>query len=237
MEDFFDLVSNTADGALALNREQRIIFWNEAAEALLGFTVEDALGRFCYEVICGRDESGRLVCHRECRDVMAAIRQEPVPTHDILVRTKAGREVWLSVSSILIPSHRSGRCVLVHLFRNVSRQKELERCVQQLVSSVVELPSARAAYPPVRLSPCRSPCPSAGDLTRREREVLGLLASGVSSRAIAEQLFISPSTVRNHVHNILAKLGVHSQLEAVSLTLRNGLIREGHQWGGPGPGK
>jgi DNA-binding NarL/FixJ family response regulator len=51
-----------------------------------------------------------------------------------------------------------------------------------------------------------------------------LLARGLDSRAIAGRLFISERTERNHVANILAKLGVHSRLQAVLLCLRSGLI-------------
>jgi len=60
--------------------------------------------------------------------------------------------------------------------------------------------------------------------SRRERDVLRLLGSGASTRTIAKKLFISPATARNHVRHILAKLQVHSRLEAVTLALRNGLI-------------
>ncbi len=62
------------------------------------------------------------------------------------------------------------------------------------------------------------------DLTDREREVLRLLAAGASTKAIAKQLFISSSTVRNHITKILAKLDVRSRLEAVTLAMRSGLI-------------
>ena len=54
-------------------------------------------------------------------------------------------------------------------------------------------------------------------LTRREREVLGLLAQGADKDMIARQLVISPDTARTHVQNILAKLEVHSRLEAAAL--------------------
>lgn len=63
------------------------------------------------------------------------------------------------------------------------------------------------------------------DLTVREIEVLELLAEGVSSRAMAQRLFLSPNTVRNHAQSILRKLRVHSRLEAVSVALRQGLIQ------------
>lgn len=61
-------------------------------------------------------------------------------------------------------------------------------------------------------------------LTPREREILQSLAEGMSGREIAEHLSISRQTQRTHVTNILAKLGVHSQMQAVLLALRYGLI-------------
>jgi DNA-binding NarL/FixJ family response regulator len=62
-------------------------------------------------------------------------------------------------------------------------------------------------------------------LTDREREVLGLMAQGFRNDAIAARLVISSRTVRTHAHNILTKLGVHSQLEAVALSARVGQQR------------
>jgi DNA-binding NarL/FixJ family response regulator len=61
-------------------------------------------------------------------------------------------------------------------------------------------------------------------LTPRECEVLQLLAEGLDSAAIARRLYISPRTERNHVANILAKLDVHSQLQAVVFALRHGAV-------------
>jgi DNA-binding NarL/FixJ family response regulator len=64
----------------------------------------------------------------------------------------------------------------------------------------------------------------ASQLTRREREVLGLLASGSNSSEIARALVVSPNTVRTHVQSILAKLQVHSTLEAVAFATRHQLL-------------
>jgi DNA-binding NarL/FixJ family response regulator len=66
----------------------------------------------------------------------------------------------------------------------------------------------------------------ARSLTRREREVLSLLADGADNDAIAQALVISPQTVRTHIQNMLSKLGVHSRLEAASFVIRNGLRDE-----------
>jgi DNA-binding NarL/FixJ family response regulator len=54
--------------------------------------------------------------------------------------------------------------------------------------------------------------------------VLRALADGLDSHAVADRLFITLHTVRNHVANILAKLGVHSQLQALVFALRHGVI-------------
>lgn len=61
-------------------------------------------------------------------------------------------------------------------------------------------------------------------LTGREREVLTLLSQGFRSKAIAEELVISPKTVSTYIQRILTKLDVHSRAEAVSLALRHGLV-------------
>ena len=58
-----------------------------------------------------------------------------------------------------------------------------------------------------------------GSLTAREREVLNLLARGLSNRDIAEELVITNKTVKNHLSRIYEKIGVHSRAEAIALWL------------------
>src|SRR5579875_1442333 len=65
-------------------------------------------------------------------------------------------------------------------------------------------------------------------LTPREREVLACLAEGAGRQAVAERLNLSANTVRTHLQNLMAKLGVHSTLEAVALT-RSQLVQPGTQ--------
>ncbi|MGQ0433996.1 MAG: response regulator transcription factor [Microthrixaceae bacterium] len=65
------------------------------------------------------------------------------------------------------------------------------------------------------------------DLTAREREVLQLIARGGTNADIAEALVLSIDTVRNHVSSILAKLGVHSKLQAAAVAVQRGLV-SGH---------
>jgi DNA-binding NarL/FixJ family response regulator len=69
------------------------------------------------------------------------------------------------------------------------------------------------------------PTPAHPALTPRQSEVLRLLEHGRSTRQIAEELHLSPETVRNHVRAVLRALGVHSRLEAVALAPRRHLAK------------
>ncbi len=61
-------------------------------------------------------------------------------------------------------------------------------------------------------------------LTEREREILCLLAHGLTTDAISNQLHISMTTVRNHVQRLMAKMNVHSRIEAVTCAHRHQLV-------------
>ncbi len=65
-------------------------------------------------------------------------------------------------------------------------------------------------------------------LTPRELEVLKLVARGMSNKDVADQLFISENTVKNHVRNILEKLHLHSRMEAVMYAVRQHLLDPHH---------
>jgi DNA-binding NarL/FixJ family response regulator len=66
--------------------------------------------------------------------------------------------------------------------------------------------------------------PTDGDITAREREVLRLLVAGYSNREIGRALFVAEGTVKNHVSNILAKLGVRDRTRAVLKAVERGYV-------------
>ncbi len=108
-------------------------------------------------------------------------------------------------------------------------QEEIERAVRATARG--EAIFGPAVAPAVREMlagpPERAPAPALEGLSDREREVLGLVARGLSNPAIARQLYLSPKTVRNHVSSILMKLGVTDRAQAMIRARDAGLGRAG----------
>jgi DNA-binding NarL/FixJ family response regulator len=75
-------------------------------------------------------------------------------------------------------------------------------------------------------APAAEPHPRLGDLTDREREVVAWVGTGRSNGEIAEQLFLSPETVRTHVSRAMVKLGARDRAQLVVFALRSGLAPE-----------
>lgn len=78
-----------------------------------------------------------------------------------------------------------------------------------------------------RLRPSGEPAGWAGTLAPREAEVFRLIARGLTNAEIAEQMVLSPETVKTYVHRILAKLGLRDRVHAVIYAYRNGLADAG----------
>ncbi len=104
----------------------------------------------------------------------------------------------------------------------VSKGKGLEH----LVNAVRAVATGASVFPADLLSQLLSPDPQQqSPLSERERQVLELLARAETAETIAERLYLSVHTVRNHIRAILAKLGATSQLEAVVQGVRAGYVR------------
>jgi PAS domain S-box-containing protein len=217
----FQALANAADGAFIIDEDQRIIYWNQSAEEILGHTYDEVTGRPCYEILAGHDERGGLICREHCRVAVAGLAGGAVTSFDAGVHTKSDDECWINMSTFTFPIDDKGASPgLVHLLRDVTQKKQNEQLIYQILEATKNLQHkdlSQAALP-------ASAQQSASDLTGREREVLSVLAQGFSTRDIARSLSISPSTARNHIRNILQKLQVHSRLEAVVYALEHGLV-------------
>jgi DNA-binding NarL/FixJ family response regulator len=89
---------------------------------------------------------------------------------------------------------------------------------RDLLRAAMELSAATAARP---AEPRR---PGSGELTDQEVRILKLMAEGMSNAEVAEALSVSRNTVKTHVHNIFAKLGVTDRTQAVILAMRKGMV-------------
>lgn len=198
---------NTADGVFAVDEEQRIIFWNRGAEAVLGYSADEVADKHCFELFCGIDEAGRTGCTVGCGIIRSARQGKLCPGQNLRVRCKAGTALWLSVIHSLVGAGDDRCAALVHIFRDVTAEVEAKR----LMTSIAEQISGYG-----HIQGTEGARPAQETLTEREKQVLGLLAVGDGTASIARKLTISNTTARNHIQNILAKLGVHTRLEAVA---------------------
>jgi LuxR family transcriptional regulator, maltose regulon positive regulatory protein len=110
---------------------------------------------------------------------------------------------------------------LMALGRVEGAEREATAALERLVELGAELDAARARR---LLTSTRGGGPPLGTLTPREREVLRLLADGLTNRQIAERLVVSEHTVHRHVTNLLRKLELPSRTAAAAYAVRSGLL-------------
>jgi DNA-binding CsgD family transcriptional regulator len=217
--EIFDRITESGEAAFALDRADRIIFWNDACSRLLGFPADQVLGRFCYDVIGGRDGHGNVHCYRNC-PVMHQVRTTRHDLNDfsLSIETAYGDRSEFAISVVTIPAERPHLTTIVHVVRPLADARG--SLGPALAKSAAEM---KAQLRVVRQAPPASP---RTELTRREKEILHCMARGMATTRIAASLGISPITVRNHVQKILDKLNVHTKFAAVAHAYQSGLIAE-----------
>jgi PAS domain S-box-containing protein len=124
IQDFLQCFENTGDGAFAIDPGQRIIFWSQTAQDLLGFTPEQAQGRFCYDLLAGRDLGDAPFCTSRCRLCEQARAGQPIQVFNLRAKNSQGQFVWINLSSVTIPDFSDGEPygAIVHLFRLVEER-------------------------------------------------------------------------------------------------------------------
>lgn len=213
-----ELIEGTADAAFATDSTGSIVALNNAAEELFGLEAEQAVGEFCHLIVKGMDECGKI-CSENCSIKQAAGKLHPIHHFDLKVETQNGKQ-WCNMSVLIAQENNSKEPHTIHILRPVDVRKRLELAVRDFLVTEVSLPEEKAA---ALVRTTRSGV-SETELTSREREVLKLLGTGQTSRAIAGQLHISRNTVDNHIQHLLKKLNAHSRLEAVRRAELSGLL-------------
>jgi len=194
-------LEQSPDPLFVTDRNNRIVLWNKPLERLLGHAESEIRGATCGAVLCGSDRYGNRYCVDPCPVVQIANRGETVHRFELRIQTKYKTHVDVEVTILHLPAPPPYRFLLSHLVRPLDTVAE-------------EAPRQHAEVTDMR----------AKRLTRREIEVLGMLANGLHVTEIGERLSISALTARNHVQNILDKLEVHSKSEAVAFAFRQKVI-------------
>ena len=203
-------LGSSADALIAIDERGQIVFWNEAATRLLGREATQTLGRPCHEVMQGLTPAGGHLCGPDC-PIQESCRELRAPRRfEMVVRHADGSEIWLDVASCIVVGD-DDRPVAIHILTESVSERRLAALAEKVARKVSE------PHPVAALA-------SEQTLTRRELDVLTLLAQGCATAKIAQQLSLSQATVRNHVQNLLTKLGAHSRAEAVVLAIRGGLV-------------
>lgn len=202
---------SSSEAIIVVDDRGTVISWNDAATKLLGRSAADAMGRPCHEVMQGITPSGRHLCGPDC-PVQASCRELRAPRRfEMIVRHPDGNELWLEATTCIVIDE-DDRAVAIHILAESVSARRLT----DLAESVVR-----------RVSKGRPEATTDADsriATRRELDVLRLLAEGLSTAQIASRLGLSRATVRNHVQNLLLKLDAHSRAEAVVLAVKSGLV-------------
>ncbi len=107
-----------------------------------------------------------------------------------------------------------------YLLKGVSSD-DLARAIRAAVEGT---PTLSPEATQILIEETRRPARTHFEMTDRELEILALIADGLNNREIADQLYVSRSTIKTHVSNILTKLGVSSRTKAVAYAIENDLI-------------
>jgi two-component system NarL family response regulator len=160
-----------------------------------------------------------------------------LPNGDGLQSTRLITELVPDCRVLILAEHEEAESLLRAVQAGASGFLARSSLLRELVEAARRLRSGRMAIPDHLLPGLIKALvqrrreridaqPRMSTLTGRERQVLGLLASGAGNELIGQLLVISPETARTHVRNALAKLGVHSRLEAVAFMTRTGILEE-----------
>ena len=151
-----------------------------------------------------------------------------MPNVDGVAATRTIKERWPEIQVIALTSFKDKEYVegalkagaSGYLLKNVSAE-ELVGAIRRAVAGQPSL-SPEAAR--VLIQKVNQPQTPAEELTDREKEILSLMVKGLNNTQIAAKLFVSQSTIKFHVSNILAKLGVTGRTEAVAVAVRDHLV-------------
>lgn len=195
---FRALVENSLDGVVIMGPKLEVLYQNPATIGILGYRMGDLVGEDVLGLI--HPDDMRKTAHR-----LSRLAQTPGNSDRAHLRVKHKDGTWhaIDVWATNLMNNPAVNGIVIY-FRDISGSLGAEG---EWAGQTALLLMAREYR-----------------LTETERKVLELIVDGLSNINIAEQLMISPSTVRFHVTNVIRKLGVSNRTEAASLAVRRHLV-------------
>jgi len=222
MKSLVGALESAADGAFVVDEQLEIVYANRAAKKILGTRLHEEMPVRCYQILQGRDDHDRLICRENCEIAKKLLTGGRVSNFDLQVETQPEESRWINMSVFRYADPQDDKPYVFHLFRDITQKKKEVRLVEKLVEVARNYHRTPSEIVPSQQSGQRHE-----SLTRRERQVLSLLAQGKSTSEIGQELTISVNTARNHIQNILEKLEVHTRLEAVIYAIDHNLLGQG----------
>ena len=196
---------DSPEGICVIDRSMRVVVWNRTAAEITGYGASEVLGRPCR--IEGNDLKIESTSQAEGLIVREAQKGGQPLACALRVKKKSADGTWLSLPTTVIPLRHKELAFLIHIVRSLPYPMGLlyhhiDSLISQHFNHQSKAGSAGNHEPPLPA------------LTRREQEILRLLACGKTAKPIATEMSLSVATVRTHIQSILRKLKVHSCLEA-----------------------
>ena len=205
--------------AITSTDEHRIVEVNEAFARLAGFPSSELVGRVVDDFKLWNDAEQRKAIERDVAD------HGGVRICDVRLLPKVGEPIECLVSAEAVDVHGE-RCVL-WLYQDVTKRRHGELELVEAIEAVMKDASWFSRSIMDKLATLRggmpAPSPDAGELSKREREVLELICTGADDKAIARALGLSGNTVRNHVSRLYGKIGVNRRSAAVIWARERGI--------------
>lgn len=207
MNKSYEFFEHTTDAVFGIDENRNVHFWNKACENLLGISHQQAIGRPCSELLCGKDLQGNKVCGSKCPIAEFFDVENPNSNFDLVLESDDGTPIIVNIGSYYTVKSFQKNNNNVKVFHSM-RQVNCHQFIQRLSN---------------RSRSVKQDNKKIHKLSKREYEILRLLPSGGVTKDIADQLDISPATVRNHIKNIFTKLEVRSRAEAVTYAMHHGM--------------
>ncbi len=202
------MFEQSTDAVFGVDAACVIRFTNRSFERLMGYSGKQLRGSQCADILCGSDLSGRAFCGPHCPIPKTVTGQPTISDFDLVVRRADGNSVLVNIGAVYISPRLRESNAQVNVFFSM-RQVNPRRMIQRMAMAPLERPAKHDSN-------------DYGQLSAREKEVLGLAAEGMRTSQIASHLSISTLTVRTHFKNIYPKLGVNSRTEAIIFAIQHG---------------